>query len=234
MNQIKSLLRGVAALLAGSLAASGAMAGFITTNEAKMDSIFSQAGFGANTIDIRFNAPLSYVRPTLVGIDSLAEWNQMTALAVPNAKTVSMFFTDSISWCGGTGSNIIGCADTPGNVLALDSDWAANPSFGGVLAAHELAHNLNLGHLSSTNNLMNPTIGSNNSFLSSAQISTLLQSPLIQFDGTRRYISITPIALIATAVPEPGSWLMMGLGLGALGVAARRGRCTAADPTVTR
>jgi hypothetical protein len=209
--------RGAALLLAGALATAGAMAGYITTNEAEMDGIFSQSGFGVNDIDIRFNSALSYVRADLAAFDYATDWGQLAGLAAPGATTISMFFVDSINGCGPFSGSFVGCADTPGPLMVLDSDWSGNPGYGGVLNAHELAHNLGLSHVNSAGNLMNSTISPGASFLSASQISSLLGSSLIQIDGTgQRFVSITPIALLATAVPEPGSWLLMALGLGAL------------------
>ncbi len=187
-----------------------------------MDAIFSQSGFGAFDIDIRFNSAISYVRPDLAAFDGMLEWGQLSGLAATGAKTVSMFFVDSINGCGSLSGSFIGCADTPGPLMVVDSLWAAKPVIGGALNAHELAHNLGLSHLSSDGNLMNPVI-TGASFLSASQISSLLSSNLIQFDGGgQRFISITPIALVAAAVPEPRSWLLMALGLGVLPLLRRR------------
>lgn len=192
--------------------AASAASGYVTTNEAALDAIFSQASFGSTTIDVRFTAALSYSQPSLTAFDSDTEWGQLAALANPDATVVSMFFVDTISSCGGTGGGIIGCAAQPGHMLVLNSSWAANATFGGVLAAHELGHNFGLPHYESGANLMNSSLTPNSSLLSS-QVSTILSSNLIHTDSLgQRYITITPIALIA-AVPEPGTWLLMSAGL---------------------
>lgn len=207
----------LAGLVAAAASNASAAAGYVTTNEVGLDAIFSQASFGSNKIDIRFTAALSYNMPALTAFDSDSEWNALYALANPNSNVVSMFFVDTISSCGGPGSGIIGCADVPGHLLVLNSFYAAG-SFGSVLAAHELGHNLGLFH-TGDGNLMSGVISSNSDLLLS-QVSTILSSNLVQIDAStgQRYITITPIAL----VPEPGSWLMMGLGLGLLGWRARR------------
>lgn len=202
------------------LVASAASAGYVTTNEAALDLIFSQPSFGGSTIDIRFNAALSFNRPALTAFDSDTEWGQLSALANPDATVVSMFFVDSISSCGGTFSGIVGCGDQPGHLLVLSSSWAADASIGAVLAGHELGHNLGLPHYQAGANLMNASLTSNSSLLAS-QVSTILSSPLIHTDAFgQRYISITPIAL----VPEPGAWLLMGLGLFGLLLRSRLSR----------
>lgn len=191
------------------LAASAASAGYVTTNETALDLIYSQAAFGSSTIDIRFNATLSFNAPTLTAFDSDTEWNQLSAFANPDTTVVSMFFVDSISSCSGTFSGIVGCGAQPGNLLVLSSSWAADAVIGPVLAGHELGHNLGLAHLESSGNLMNGSLTGNSTLLP-AQVAAILASPLVHTDAFgQRYITITPIAL----VPEPGAWLLMGLGL---------------------
>lgn len=185
--------------------------GYVTTNEATLDTIFSQAGFGTDKIDIRFNAATSIVNPALTSIDDAADWTTLNGLAGNAASpTVNMYFVDKILWCGVSSPNTIGCAQTPGNLLALDSSWAANATYGGNLVGHELAHNLGLEHLDPDNgsNLMNPTISTNYS-LSAAQISTILASALVQTDSAGKFIQITPIAVL---VPEPSQWALLLFG----------------------
>lgn len=207
-------LRAAAVMALGTLASAGAMAGFITLNEAGMDSIFSQPSFGSQTLDIRFNAPMTLVKPSLLGLDSWWEMDELRSLAAPGSKTVSMFFADSINWCGENGPSFVGCADLGGRIMVLKSSTAASPSLGAALASHELAHVLGLDHVNTSGNLMHPFIGGTS--LSFSQVSSLLSSPMIQLDGAQRFVSITPIALVAQ-VPEPASWAMLGLGVLALG-----------------
>ena len=192
-------------------AASASWAGFITNNEAGLDAIFSQSGFGASTIDTRFNASRSVANSSLLSIDSDAEFDSLSSLSVfspPN--TINIFFVDAITFCGGSG-NFVGCASTPGNLIALQSSFASQAR-GAIGEAHEIGHNLGLDHVgSSGTNLMNPLI-SNNSSLDAAQISTILGSSLIQGAPGQRFLSITEIAIVAS-VPEPQTWMMFGLGL---------------------
>lgn len=207
-------LRAAAVMALGTLASAGAMAGFITLNEAGMESIFSQPSFGSQTLDIRFNAPMTLVKPSLLGLDSWWEMDELRSLAAPGSKTVSMFFADSINWCGEDGPSFVGCADLGGRIMVLKSSTAASPTLGAALASHELAHVLGLDHVNTSGNLMYPFIGGTS--LSFSQVSSLLSSPMIQLDGAQRFVSITPIALVAQ-VPEPASWAMLGLGVLALG-----------------
>ena len=225
-SALAAVRRTVAVALIGCTGvASAAMVSF---NEVAMDTIFSQASFGGRNIDIRFNTPLSVIAPGLLSIDSDAEFSgsasSLSALAVqlriPNS-TVSVFFVDAITFCGSSGSNIIGCGSNPGGLIALQSAAAARAN-GAVLMAHELGHNLGLSHQAGSGNLMNSRLTSA-TFLSESQANTILGSRLVLMDGAQRYISITPVAVLA-AVPEPHTWAMLSLGL--LGVAgwARRRR----------
>ncbi len=226
------------ALLGGAGVAS---AGYVTTfNQTAINDIFSQTSFGGFNIDIRFNDALSIVAPTLLDINDDAEFignngsslsSLANMLAVPNF-TVAVFFVDKISHCGGPGSNIIGCGSNPGGLIALNSAAAAG-SIGSVLFAHELAHNLGLEHLTVSGNLMQASI-TGGTMLTTAQVGTFLdlstgasKSPIVRFDAGQRYISVTPIAVLAAApVPEPQTWAMMIAGLlGVAGWARRRRAC---------
>ena len=208
------------ALLAG---ASVASAGYVTSfDQAVLDDIFSQTSFGGYDIDIRFNAPLSVVAPVVADLSSTEEFNGNNdfslswlagELQVPNF-TVALFFVDTISFCGGPGSNIIGCGSRPGGLIALQSAAAAGNN-GTVLFAHELGHNLGLTHLSVSGNLMHPTI-TGASALNETQVGSFLDlttgaslSSILRDDGGQLYISVTPIAVLAAAVPEPQTWAMM-------------------------
>lgn len=213
LGSVVTVLRTTVAalLLCGAATAS---AGYITTNSFKLNSIFSQPGFGLDDIVIRFNAPRTVVSASLLDINDDAEFNSLYDLAAyTDGPVVNMFFVDKISFCGSPGSRIIGCASTPGNVMVLDSLWAADAALGGNLAAHELAHNLGLPHQFPDEgwNLMNPTLSPSFALLA-LQITTILASPLVQYDFLdQRFISITPIAVVA--VPEPQAWAMLSLGL---------------------
>lgn len=232
------------AAVAGAGTVSAASNGYVTFNEAAVDGIFAQSTFYSAaldrllSIDIRFNPSLSIGSPSLVSIDSDSEFadNDLSTpslndlsrdLGVPNF-TVAMFFVDNISFCGGPGSNIIGCGSQPGGLIALDSDAAAGNK-GAALIAHELAHNLGLAHLSDSTNLMNPLL-TGATALTATQIGSFVNlttgaslSPIVRDDNGQLYISITPIAVLAAApVPEPETWAMLSLGLLAVAGWSRR------------
>ena len=196
--------------------------GFITRNESGMDTIFSQAGFGISSIDIRFSANQSIFNSSLLVLDEEADFATLAGLNSIPSPSVNIYFVDHIEWCGGLAPGIIGCGYQPGNLIIVDSSWAANPSFGANLLAHELGHNLNLNHEFGPPNLMNPSISASFA-LTASQISTILISPLVQTDGAGKFITINPVAVMASAVPEPASWvLMLAGGAFIFGVARKR------------
>ena len=222
---LRALVAGV--VVAGSGAVS---AGFVTTFESGMDSIFSQTSFGTRAIDIRFNPTQTVVAANLLSLDTDPEFDALTPLRGGlAANIVSVFFVDAITFCSGPGTSIIGCGSTPGNVIALKSSSASSSDIGAKLMAHELGHNLGLQHVTGSSNLMNGSISSSSSsLLNDDQVTNIfatkplpgtpLVNEIIQGNATNGYfISITPFAVVA-AIPEPHTWAMMVLGL--LGVVA--------------
>ena len=218
-----------------------ASAAVVTFNNKAMDDIFGQTSFGTFKIDIRFNEALSIVAPSLLTIDTNAEFNGggtslgalVGQLQIPS-DTVSMFFVDAITFCGREDASIVGCGNNPGALIAVESSFAAGAK-GAALMAHELGHNLGLSHLmpSVTGNLMNSNV-SGGTTLTTDQIDFFLdlstgasRRSILRSDANGLYISITPIAVLAAAVPEPHTWAMLSVGL--LGVAgwARRRRASA-------
>ena len=212
MKVLKSLV-----LIFGLLIVSHAKAGFITTNEAQLDAIFSQAIFGNIPIDIRIGAASELVFPSLLDITSDAEVNQLFNMHVGGLNVVNFYFIDTISACGGfiiTG--IVGCGEYPGNDFVVESSFAAGP-FGGELLAHELGHNLGLDHLSG-NFLMNGSLN-NRTTLTSGEVSTIRNSPLVQTNGQNFWIDINPVLIVSAAsrqVPEPSTLVLLLLSFGFL------------------
>lgn len=201
-----------AALLALALPAQAA---FITPNEAEMESLF--AGNDLD-LDIRFNEPVELARPDLLAIDSEAAALELLSEAPASDPTLNMAFVDSISWCADTiDPAFIGCAVIDGNGMAIESDAAAEPS-GGVLNAHELGHNYGLTHVDDGVNLMDPTISTTHTLLTSSQIQTIEASSFTQTDTGGLFTEITPLLV----TPEPATAPLVGLGL--VAVASRRRR----------
>ena len=213
------------ATLAGLVCAvSTASAASITSDmlhEAALDAIFSQASFGTRPIDIRFDALAHLtVATNLLDLNTEAELVTLFNLGLSAQPTTNLFFVNSIGSCGGAGGNIIGCAATPGNVLAVQATFAKR-SDSAALIAHELGHNLGLDHLVERSNLMNPIFtGATN--LTLVQVTTMLASSLVQFDAVtqQRFIRITPILI--SAIPLPTSLPLLLSALIALSVRRRR------------
>lgn len=211
MNILKPLL-----LTLGLLIVSQSKAAIITVNESGLDDIFSQTSFGAIPIDIRIGATSEIIFPSLLDITTDAEVAQLFNLHVGAFNVVNFYFIDSISACGGTiNVNIVGCGEFPGNDFVVESNFAAG-IYGNELLAHELGHNLGLGHTSG--GLMNPSLN-NSTTLTSGQVSSLRNSPLVQTNGQEYWIDINPVLIVAAAstpIPEPSTLVLLLLSFGFL------------------
>jgi len=209
MKTIKILILTVSLLIT-----SLTQAALITTNEAALDSIFSQANFGNMPIDIRIGATTELVFPSLLDITTDAEINSLFGMHVGAATVVNFYFVDTVDACGGFNVNIVGCGELSGNDFVVESAFAAG-GFGGELLAHELGHNLGLGH-SNGNFLMNPFL---NGFidLTLGEVTTIHNSPLVQTDGQFFWIDINPVLIVAQAskpISEPSILLLLLLSFG--------------------
>ena len=203
---------------AGS-APAGTSGAYVTIDEAGLDAIYGQAG-----IDVRVLATQTLVNPAFLDIDTSAESFGLlnTAGAGP---VIDMFYVDSVSACGTTtgAPGIVGCGwiDRPG--LYIESGFA-DSGFGNELIAHEIGHNLGLGHTADGSGLMGAFLNGETT-LSAAEIAIILGSGLVQTDVTGQlYIEIAPWLVTdqINVVPLPASGLMLILGAGALGALRRR------------
>ncbi|WP_432463916.1 PEP-CTERM sorting domain-containing protein [Agarivorans sp. QJM3NY_33] len=186
-------------------------AAFITTKEAQLDAIYSQANFGSKIIDIRIGTATELVYPEFLDITASSEVNQLFSLHQGPANVVNFYFIDTISACGSfTSASIVGCGEYRGNDFVVESTFAAGWS-GAELLAHELGHNLGLPHLSG-NYLMNPSLN-RSTLLTPAEITTIFLSPLVQNENDYYWIDINPVLIVAaaTTVDEPASLLLFML-----------------------
>ena len=223
-SPLKVVLCLLLALTALLLGARTALAGFISTPS--LDLIYEQAAFGNNPITVNYLPPGATIfSSALATIDNNAELNQLFGMAPDASPIVDAFFVDEINFCGVVLPNIVGCAFQPGHTLMVDSGFASGV-LGDIDIGHELGHNLNLGHIgnqNSTGNLMNPVLNSrildnvinanSNPPGGLGQIDQILSSALVQTDPTdgHLFINIRPIAVV---VPEPGTFVLFGLGMG--------------------
>lgn len=193
-----------------------AHAAFITIDEAGLDEIYSQSGFGDDIVDIRIGPATELVRPDLLNINTGIELFSLFGLHVGGFNIVNFYFVDTIDWCGNTNSNYIGCGEWPGNDFVVESTYAARPDINAELLGHELGHNLNLDHRSGSQNLMNASINGG-TLLNSTEISTLRRSSLVQGDAdSGYYIMINPVLVVAEAskvIPEPSTTIILLSGL---------------------
>lgn len=176
---------------------------FATINEGQLDAIFSQPSFGSTPIDIVLQPLVQLEAPELLNIDSVTTQNQVLGGSdVVPYPGLNLFFVDSISYCGGPGSGIVGCAGIGGNSLVVASSTAASV-FGSELIAHEIGHTLGLGHFDSAPNLMTAFLN-NNTNLTTGQVASVLNSGLLQQDtGGDYFLEITPIQVLDGPGPGP-------------------------------
>jgi hypothetical protein len=216
----KSLL---AVILSGASFAGSARAANVTLNETGLDALYGQW-----SIDIRYNATQTIYNSALLSIDNDAEFGVLSTYQT-SGSVISMFFVDTINFCGIALPNIVGCASVPGTLIALDSGFIASSGAAVTAMGHEIGHNLGLDHLDVNGNLMRPTTFTFDSNampqLTLGQRTTIVASGLVQTEqGTnQKFIQITPF-LVAADAPEPATWSLLGLAFSVAAWKMRRAR----------
>ena len=199
------------AIVAESSAEPGTLApAFVTTQEGGLDAIFSQTSFGTNPIDIVFKPTVTVVNPSWLNLNTNALTMAVLNTDVVNSPGINMFFVDTVDHCGGFNVNIVGCGWQPGNNLVVESIYSSG-SNGPELLAHEVGHNLGLAHVTPAN-LMTGTINGNTT-LTASQVTAIRGSGLVQSALGSDFIEITPILVVASLVPEPGTLTLLVPGI---------------------
>jgi len=170
-------------------------AAYATTNVAELNDIYGTQNFpiGAS-IELRFS-PVQE-RVGLLGIDSREDLLAVIALGTAQPPIINLIFVDSVDWCGFFSPSIVGCSNSRGNTIVLESDAAAS-LMGTELLAHELGHLLDLRHVDGAPNLMNPSLNGDTS-LTPDQIATINDSRFVQGLDPDRFIRVN----LTVVVPE--------------------------------
>lgn len=103
------------------------------------------------------------------GLDTIDDVTELsTALSDPSGR---MKVVRAINWCGGAGTNIIGCGYTPGYGAAVVR-WSGNLGGEAVVWAHEYGHNTGMVHATSSRDIMSPSTDGTDDGLSQSECST--------------------------------------------------------------
>ena len=204
---------------AGS-AETGPEGAYVTIDEAGLDAIYAQAG-----VDVRVMSTQTLVNPDYLDIDTTAKSFGLLNTAGPG-PVIDMYYVDTVSACGTTtgAPGIVGCGWVGAPGLYIESSFA-DSGFGNELIAHEIGHNLGLGHTADGSGLMGAFLNGETT-LSAAEIAITLASNLIQTDSSdgSLYIEIAPWLVTdrINVVPLPASGVMLLVGAGALASLRRR------------
>jgi hypothetical protein len=215
-------------------ASAQSFAAIVTINEAGLDTVFSQPVFRDRQIDIRINPIVTIYNSDYLNVDTEAEYDELISQGSfgLTEQGINVYFVDNIFWCKGSG-DFSGCSQRPGNNIVLRSETAKNSVFTVELLAHELGHNLGMGHLTRGPNLMSPLLNGETK-LEFSQVARIFLSPLIQRDSNNNpFIELTPVLVSSsrsmptpTPVPLPTSLLfilsVLLSGVGCLGLSPRR------------
>jgi len=143
--------------------------------DARLDQVFAESNLRAGRADytddvaccitlsrLGTGATFGAANDSLDVIDTSSELSAVLGNSVSRVKVVR-----AINECGGPGSNIIGCAWTPGHGMAL----VRMSSIGNeaILWIHEYGHNTGLGHSGNRDHLMFRSLNGGNRGLTSAQ-----------------------------------------------------------------
>ncbi|HEX4824807.1 MAG TPA: dockerin type I domain-containing protein [Candidatus Polarisedimenticolaceae bacterium] len=146
--------------------------------ETRLDAVLADATFRAAkgdfstdvaccTIVSRVAAAQTFGTATdgLASIDTAQEVNTVLAVSVARVKVVNV-----INYCGGAGTNIIGCSYQPGWGMALVR--LSDVGYEAVLWIHEYGHNLGLPHVTPPASIMAPNDNGQNDGLSPTECAT--------------------------------------------------------------
>ena len=195
----------------------------VTLNEAAIEAIFSQDGFGTNSIDIRYGEMEVLEAGDLLELDrntsgSTPEFEQLVARSSADPTSIYMYFIDRFVNADGSASGAVGLANV--NTIAIVSDTAKGAT-GAIVQAHEIGHLLGLRHCGDflpmelidlcaatgdIENLMDEgapdPLTPYSGYLNQGQIDRLLASPLVPLiknDSGGNYITVTPVLVRAPA-----------------------------------
>lgn len=140
-------------------------------------AVFEQRGAiaSSSTIPSVVNSAQDMARAC--GSSHIAAENGFEPLGAPR----KVRYVNAINWCGGPGSNIIGCAYTPGTCMVV---VRVPSSLEGNLLAHEFGHSKGLPHRTDvTTAVMYPSIGADHTQFNSNECSAIRQLSLYARTG---------------------------------------------------